>query len=91
MFGRVIDERAIGERYSAVRSRLDERAPSRPAALRLPFRRCRSVSTQQLPNIREPLRQQAGRVWRHGHWITIDHVPDTWPIRTVESPSRGLH
>jgi hypothetical protein len=25
MFGRMIDERAIGERYSAFRSRLDER------------------------------------------------------------------
>jgi hypothetical protein len=50
MFGRVIDERAIGERYSPFRSRLDERGPSTPSgitSLAPPFG-WRSVSTQQL-------------------------------------------
>jgi hypothetical protein len=50
MSGRVIDERATGERYSAVRSRLDERGPSRPSGLTssVPPFGCPSVSTQQL-------------------------------------------
>ena len=58
MSGRVIDERAIGERYLAFRSPPDERGPSRPNGITSsapPFG-CRSVSTRKLPNIRAPLR-----------------------------------